>query len=75
MRMSMRRHTRLTNGFSRKPENHAAATAILFMHYNFARIHRTVRMSPAMAAGVTETLWSIRDIVTLLEEHEAAAAA
>ena len=75
MRMSMRRYTRLTNGFSKKLENHAAATAIHFMYYNFARIHRTVRMSPAMAAGVTETLWSIRDIVGLLEEREAAAAA
>ena len=75
MRMSMRRYTRLTNGFSKKLENHAAATAIHFMYYNFARIHRTVRMSPAMAAGVTETLWSIRDIVGLLEEHEVAAAA
>ncbi len=75
MRMSMRRYTRLTNGFSKKLENHAAATAIHFMYYNFARIHRTIRMSPAMAAGVTETLWSIRDIVGLLEEHEARAAA
>ena len=75
MRMSMRRYTRLTNGFSKKLENHAAATAIHFMYYNFARIHRTVRMSPAMAAGVTETLWSIRDIVGLLEEREAQEAA
>ena len=74
MRMSMRRYTRLTNGFSRKLENHAAATAIHFMHYNFARIHRTIRMSPAMAAGVTETLWTVRDIVGLLEEREATAA-
>ena len=75
MRMSMRRYTRLTNGFSRKLENHAAATAIHFMHYNFARIHRTVRCSPAMAAGVTEKLWTIREIVGLLEQHEASAAA
>ena len=75
MRMSMRRYTRLTNGFSKKLENHAAATAIHFMHYNFARIHRTVRCSPAMAAGVTEKLWTIREIVGLLEQHEAAAAA
>lgn len=73
MRMSMRRYTRLTNGFSKKLENHAAATAIHFMHYNFARIHRTIRCSPAMAAGVTETLWTVRDIVGLLEEREAAA--
>ena len=75
MRMSMRRYTRLTNGFSKKLENHAAATAIHFLHYNFSRIHRTVRMSPAMAAGVTDTLWSIRDIVRLLEEREATVAA
>ncbi len=75
MRMSIRRYTRLTNAFSKKLENHAAATAIHFLHYNFARIHRTVRTSPAQAAGVTETLWSIRDIVTLLEEREAVAAA
>ena len=75
MRMSIRRYTRLTNAFSKKLENHAAATAIHFLYYNFARIHRTVRTSPAQAAGVTETLWSIRDIVTLLEEREAVAAA
>ena len=75
MRMSIRRYTRPTNAFSKKLENHAAATAIRFMHYNFARIHRTVRTSLAQAAGVTETLWSVRDIVTLLEEREAVAAA
>ncbi len=75
MRMSIRRYTRLTNAFSKKLENHAAATAIHFLHYNFARIHRTVRTSPAQAAGVTDTLWSVRDIVTLLEEREAVAAA
>ena len=56
-------------------ENHAAATAIHFLYYNFARIHRTIRMSPAMKAGVTDRLWSIRDIVGLLEDHEAHAAA
>lgn len=75
MRMSIRRYTRLTNAFSKKLENHAAATAIHFMHYNFARIHRTLRTSPAQAAGVTETLWSIRDIVALLVEREAEIAA
>ena len=74
MQMSMRRYTRLTNGFSKKLENHAAATAIHFMHYNFARIHRTIRCSPAMEAGVTERPWTIREIVGLLEEREAAAA-
>ena len=75
MRMSIRRYTRLTNAFSKRLENHAAATAIHFMHYNFARIHRSVRTSPAQAAGVTETLWSVRDIVTLLAEQEATEAA
>ena len=64
----MPRYTRLPNGFSKKLE-HAAATALHFMHYNFARIHRTIRCSPAMRGGVTETLWTIRDIVGLLEER------
>ena len=66
MRMSMRRFTRLTNGFSKKVENHAAAVALYFMYYNFARIHQTLRTSPAQAAGVTEKLWDIKDIVELL---------
>ena len=66
MRMSIRRFTRLTNAFSKKVENHAAATAVYFMYYNFARIHQTLRTSPAQAASVTETLWSIEDIVGLL---------
>ena len=67
MRMSMRRFTRLTNAFSKKTENHMAAIALHFMHYNFARIHQTLRISPAMAAGVTDKLWSVEDIVALLE--------
>ena len=58
MRMSMRRFTRLTNGFSKKVENHAAAVALYFMYDNFARIHQTLRTSPAQAAGVTEKQWS-----------------
>ena len=62
----MRRFTRLTNGFSKKVENHAAAVALYFMYYNFARIHQTLRTSPAQAAGVTEKLWEIEDIVSLL---------
>ena len=66
MRMSMRRFTRLTNGFSKKVENHAAAVALYFMYYNFARIHQTLRTSPAQAASVTEKLWDIKDIVELL---------
>ena len=66
MRMSMRRFTRLTNAFSKKVENHAAAAALYFMYYNFARIHQTLRTTPAQAAGVTEKLWGIEDIVSLL---------
>jgi hypothetical protein len=67
MRMSMRRFTRLTNGFSKKLENHMHAIALHYMYYNFARIHRTLRCSPAMEAGVSKTLWSISDIVTLAD--------
>lgn len=67
MRMSMRRFTRLTNAFSKKVENHAAALALHFMHYNFARKHQTLKMSPAMAAGITTKLWSIAHIVALLD--------
>jgi IS1 family transposase len=66
MRMSMRRFTRLTNAFSKKLENHMAAVALHFMYYNFARIHSTLRMTPAMAAGVTSKLWDVEDIVELL---------
>lgn len=72
MRMGMRRFTRLTNGFSKKVEAHEHALAIYFMHYNFARIHSSIRVSPAMAAGVTDTLWSMDDIVALVEAREAA---
>jgi IS1 family transposase len=63
MRMSMRRFTRLTNGFSKKLENHVHALALYFAFYNFTRIHKTLRMSPAMAAGITDRLWSMDDIV------------
>jgi IS1 family transposase len=70
MRMHMRRFTRLTNGFSKKLENHIAAISLHFMYYNFCRIHQTLRISPAMAAGVTGRLWEIADIIALLEgEH------
>jgi hypothetical protein len=55
--MNMRRFTRLTNGFSKKIENHMHAVSLYFMHYNFVRIHQTLRCTPAMAAGVTEHLW------------------
>jgi IS1 family transposase len=67
MRMSMRRFTRLTNAFSKKIENHVATLAIFYMHYNFVRIHQTLRVTPAMAAGVTSHLWSIQEIVALLD--------
>jgi IS1 family transposase len=70
MRMSMRRFTRLTNGFSKKIENHEYAIALHFMHYNFCRIHKTLRITPAMAAGVADKLWGIEDIVNLLERME-----
>jgi IS1 family transposase len=67
MRMGMRRFTRLTNGFSKKIENHMHAIALHYMYYNFVRIHKTLRCSPAMEAGVTMKLWSIEDIVALLD--------
>jgi hypothetical protein len=68
---SKRRFTRLTNGFSKKAENRAHAVAIYFMHYNFVRIHQTLRCTPAMAAGVTTKLWELVDMVAVLEEWEA----
>ena len=67
MRMSMRRFTRLTNAFSKKLDNHIHALALYFAFYNFCRIHKTLRMSPAMAAGITDTLWSLEDIVTKID--------
>jgi IS1 family transposase len=63
MRMSMRRFTRLTNAFSKKLENLRAAVALHFAHYNFVRVHRTLRCTPAMAAGVTNRLWSIAELI------------
>ena len=72
MRMGMRRFTRLTNGFSKKIENHEYALAIYFMHYNFARIHQSLRVTPAMAAGVSDKLWSLDDLVALIEAAETA---
>ena len=69
MRMSIRRFTRLTNAFSKKIENHAYSVALHFMHYNFCRQHKSLGgISPAMAAGVTDRLWDIEDIVRLVEE-------
>jgi IS1 family transposase len=69
MRMGMRRFTRLTNAFSKKLENHIAAVSLHFMYYNFVRIHQTLKVTPAMQAGVTDRLWSIEDIVKLVEEY------
>ena len=66
MRMQMRRFTRLTNAFSKKLENHIAAIALHYMHHNFVRIHQTLRVTPAMAAGLTDRLWSIEDLLVLL---------
>ncbi len=67
VRMQIRRFTRLTNAFSKKVDNHKAAVALHFMHYNFARIHQTLRVTPAMEAGVSDHVWSIEEIVGLLD--------
>jgi IS1 family transposase len=66
MRMQMRRFTRLTNAFSKKIENHVASIAIHYMHYNFVRIHQTLRVTPAMAAGVAQSPWTIGQMLALL---------
>jgi IS1 family transposase len=70
IRMGNRRMTRLTNAFSKKAENHAHMMAIYFMHYNFVRIHQTLKITPAMAAGVTTKLWEMSDMVKVLEDWE-----
>lgn len=70
----MRRFTRLTNGFSKKATNHVAAIALHFMHYNFARVHKTLRVTPAMAAGLSTRVWSLEEIVGLLDAESAKAA-
>ncbi|MGV9009660.1 IS1 family transposase [Brevundimonas sp.] len=74
MRMSMRRFTRLTNGFSKKLENHVHALALYFAFYNFVRIHKTLKVSPAMAAGITDRLWSLEDIANRIEAGKPAPA-
>jgi len=71
MRMNMRRFTRLTNGFSKKIENHAYAVALHAMYYNFVRVHQTLKMTPAMAAGVTDRRWQVTDLVEMIEAFEA----
>jgi len=75
VRTNMRRYTRLSNGFSRKIENHWAAVALNYFAYNFIKIHGTLRVTPAMAAGVTDRLFDVSDLVVLLEEHESGRAA
>lgn len=70
MRMGMRRFTRLTNAFSKKVENHCHALALYFVFYNFVRIHKTLKITPAMAAGVTDKLWCVEDIAQLVEDYE-----
>ena len=70
VRTTNRRYTRLTNGFSKKIENHAASVALGYFAYNVIKIHRTLRTSPAMAAGVTNRLWEVSDLVALWEAEE-----
>ena len=66
MRMSMRRFTRLTNGFSKKTENHEYMLAVYFMYYNFCRVHQTIRVTPAMEAGLAHHGWTVEEFVALL---------
>jgi IS1 family transposase len=70
MRMGMRRFTRLTNGFSKKFENHAHQVALYFFHYNFCRVHSTLRVTPAMEAGLTDHVWSLEELCGLLPERK-----
>jgi IS1 family transposase len=75
MRMNMRRFTRLTNAFSKKLDNHIAMIALFHMHYNFARVHQTLRITPAMEAGLSSHVWSIQEIVALCSMQRQAVAA
>lgn len=70
MRMSMRRFTRLTNGFSKKLENHVHQVALYFMHYNFCRVHKTLRVTPAMEAGLSHHVWTLEELVALIPEKK-----
>lgn len=74
MRMGMRRFTRLTNAFSKKIDNLEYAVAIHYMHYNFARVHKTLRVTPAMEAGLSDHVWSLEEVVSLVEKRENLAA-
>jgi hypothetical protein len=69
MRMSRRRFTRLTNGFSKKVQNHAAMVAVYAVHYNFARVHKSLRITPAMAAGLSNHVWSLEEIVAMADAY------
>ena len=71
VRMGMRRFTRLTNGFSKKIENHTAAIAIHYMHYNFCRIHQSLRVTPAIEAGLTDHVWSVQEMIELVFAFDA----
>jgi IS1 family transposase len=73
MRMGMRRFTRLTNGFSKKVENHGHMVALYFMHYNFCRVHKTLRVTPAMEAGLTDHVWGIEELIALMGKESIAA--
>lgn len=73
MRMSIRRFTRLTNAFSKKIENHAAAVALWFMYYNFCRVHQTLRVTPAMESGISNHVWSIAELCALLPQQVSSA--
>jgi hypothetical protein len=70
MRMGMRRFTRLTNAFSKKIENHGGAVALHFMHYNFCKIHQTLRVTPAMEAGIADHVWSLEELIALLDSEK-----
>jgi hypothetical protein len=70
VRTKIRRYTRLSNGFSRKLKNHACAVALNYFAYNFIQRHRTLRTSPAQAAGVTDHVWDVNDLVVLWESYE-----
>lgn len=74
VRMSNRRYTRLTNAFSKKIENLKHSVALHFMHYNFCRIHKTLRVTPAMEAGLATHVWEIEEIIALLDAPEKRAA-
>ena len=74
MRMNMRRFTRLTNAFSKKIENHVAMIALFHMHYNFVRVHQTLRVTPAMEAGISQHVWSIQEVAALCSDIQSIAA-